>query len=125
MKKLLLIAFLALPFFGLAQDTDNHLYATITGTNKLFSNKKNIKIDYGQGAKGFGQNKIIDESTGKPKGFNSMVDAMNFMGSLGWKFVQAYAVTEDKSTTHYWLIKIEVTDEDIEEFIPTIKSDLK
>lgn len=127
MKKLLLIIFLVMPFFGFAQDDENYLYATITGMRKLFSNKMNVAIDYGQGVKDFtfGHNRIIDESTGKPKVFNSMVDAMNYMGALGWNFVQAYAVTEDDSTVHYWLIKIEVTDEDIKEYIPTIKGDLK
>lgn len=35
---------------------------------------------------------MVDE-TGKNIVFNSMVDAMNFMGKLGWEFEQAYVVT--------------------------------
>jgi len=37
-----------------------------------------------------------------------MVDAMNFMGTLGWEFVQAYVVTESNQNVYHWLLKMEI-----------------
>jgi len=46
-----------------------------------------------------------DEQTGKVKSFNSMVDALNYMGNNGWEFVQAYIVTSGQQNVYHWLLK--------------------
>lgn len=40
-----------------------------------------------------------------------MVDAMNFMGKLGWKFVQAYAVTIGNNNVYHWLLYKDINNE--------------
>ena len=43
-----------------------------------------------------------------------MVDAMNFMGRLDWKFVQAYVVTTSNQNVYRWLLYKDVrNDEEI------------
>ena len=46
----------------------------------------------------------MDESTGKPKVFNSMVDALNYMGSMGWNFEQAYVITMGNQNVYHFLL---------------------
>jgi hypothetical protein len=79
--------------------TSEYTYSEIVGTEKLLSKKVTVEIDFGQKTtlNFFGTTKglkYIDPATGKPVVFNSMVDAMNFMGKNGWEFIQAFAVTE-------------------------------
>ncbi|HRG19064.1 MAG TPA: hypothetical protein PLP39_08230 [Flavobacterium lutivivi] len=66
----------------------------------------NVLVDYGDTENEFESGYIIDEKNGKAKTFNSMVEAMNFMGQSGWEFVQAYAVSEPSGGSVYrWLLK--------------------
>jgi len=82
------------------------IYCELLGTSGLTS-KVTVTVDMGEekGFLGLNTSYIIDESTGKPKKFNSMVDAMNFMGTKGWDFVQAYAITIGSSNVYHFLLK--------------------
>lgn len=40
-----------------------------------------------------------------------MVDAMNYMGNFGWKFVQAYAITIGQSNVYHWLLYKDIVEE--------------
>ena len=130
-----LILFL-LPCYTFAQSSGQegtkeeqlYQYAELLGTGKLFSNKVSVEIDFGQETKFFDfhdSSRIVDPETGKPKVFNSMVDAMNFMGALGWEFVQAYVVTVASQNVYHWLLKRAITDEERAEILPMVKGDLK
>ena len=48
---------------------------------------------------------LIEQCREIVKKFNSMVDAMNWMGSMGWEFVQAYVVTVGNQNVYHWLLK--------------------
>lgn len=39
-----------------------------------------------------------------------MVDAMNYMGALGWEFQQAYVVTTGQQNVYHWLMRKNFTD---------------
>lgn len=54
------------------------------------SDKVTVEIDFGDERKFFADNRLKDPATGKPRAFNSMIDAMNYMGKQGWNFEQAY-----------------------------------
>jgi len=47
---------------------------------------------------------------------NLTVDAMNYFGSQGWEFVQAYVVSEPslggQQYVYHWLLKKEITNEE-------------
>jgi len=131
MKKLLLITvtlLISLPFYG--QDTiqpksrDSYLYAELLGIAKLFSDKVNVSIDFGQNTTFFEDTRLRDEN-GKVIIFNSMVDAMNWMGSQGWEFVQAYVVTTGQQNVYHWLLKLntkQLTEEQLEEVKKQLKT---
>ncbi|BDS15484.1 DUF6705 family protein [Aureispira anguillae] len=81
-------------------------YIRIVGTAKFLSTKVVVDIEFGQHNKMFDNNdtKILDKN-GKPKVFNSMVEAMNFMANFGYKFVSAYAITVNNQNVYHYLME--------------------
>jgi hypothetical protein len=88
-------------------DTVKYEYCELVGTSRPFSNGKvTIAVDFGEERSYWKDPRMKDEQTGKLKIFNSMVDALNYMGRDGWEFVQAYAVTMGQSQhVYHWLLK--------------------
>lgn len=90
----------------LKSDSTKFTYCEIVGTGKLFSKKVTVEIDFGQETKFFSDNRYKDPATGKPYVFNSMVDALNFMGKNKWEFVQAYTIGDAQSGyVYHFLMK--------------------
>jgi len=109
MKKLLLIAILVcgLSFQNFAQQdtTKVEQYCRLIAFNKMLSSKVNIDVDYGEVRKYFQDSRMRDEETGKLKKFNTVVDALNYMGSQGWIMVNAFPVQEGNSFTYQYYFK--------------------
>jgi len=83
-----------------------YMYCELVGFPKLLSNKVTISVDYGEETEFFQDKRIRDEQTGKIKTFNSMIDALNFMGKDGWEFVQAYiGALYGHQTECHWILK--------------------
>lgn len=83
------------------------VYCELVGTQKLFSTKVTVQVDYGEERRFFKDTRMRDEQTGKVQSFNSMVDALNYLGESGWEFVQAYVVTVGQQNVYHWLLKKE------------------
>lgn len=106
MKKLLFIA--AFTFLGLAahaQQQPQFVYCEIVGIAKVLSKKVTIEIDFGDKTSMWKDNRLKDSATGKNMVFNSMIDALNFMGKQGWEFEQAYTVTVQNQNVYHYLMK--------------------
>ncbi len=104
-----------------------YIYAQLLGTGKFLSSKVSVEVDFGQETGYFNwkdSNRIVDPKTGKPVEFNSMVDAMNYMGALGWEFMQAYVVTVSSQNIYHWLLRKQVTDKDLTNDLPTTRRDI-
>lgn len=114
MKKVLLI--IAIAFVALtasAQERPHKVYAELLGETNLMKTKVTISIDFGQEISFWqqhAQKQLVDQN-GKEMKFNSMVDAMNYMGKLGWEFEQAYVVTVGQQNVYHWLMS-KVVDEE-------------
>ena len=92
----------------------HRVYCEIVGTEKL-NLKVKIEVDFGQApSKGTFRNtgKTLVDENGKEIEFYSMVDAMNYMGELGWKFVQAYAITHGAQLVYHFLLCKDISDEE-------------
>ena len=92
-------------------DSIKFTYCELVGTGRFLSNKVTVQIDFGQVTKFFSDNRYKDPASGKRVIFNSMIDALNFMGKDGWELVQAYIVTEGsgssvQSVYHFLLKKL-------------------
>lgn len=92
-----------------AQSTETkEVFCLLVGHEKFMSKNVSVTIDYGQKV-GFWQvdtsiMKLVDED-GKPMKFNSMIDACNYLSSLGWTYVNAYAASSNQGTCYHWLFK--------------------
>ena len=78
-------------------------YCMIVGTQKFMSSKCTFTIDYGQSTRfldGATKMKLVDEN-GETIKFNSLMDACNYLGSLGWVLHNAYAMVDNKQGTCY------------------------
>lgn len=80
-------------------------YCLILASSKLFSTKVDISIDFGQETKLFSDSRYKDQE-GKVKVFNSVIDALNYMNSKGWEFVNAYAISiQGSGQVYHYLMK--------------------
>lgn len=118
---LLFIAFAQMSFSQVSKDnikidsasnTKNYVYCEILGIGSMFNTKVKVDIDYGQEVGFWNQDRRLKDESGKSIKFNSMVDALNYMGTLGWEFVQAYVVTipsmGGQQNVYHWLLKREL-----------------
>lgn len=108
MKKLFLLLLVMASLQSFAQDTTRvEQYCRLVAQNRLLSNRVNIDVDYGEERRLFSDNRLRDEETGKLKKFNTVVDALNYMGSQGWVLVNAFPVIDGANTTslHYYFKK--------------------
>ena len=98
------IIFLSLKSFS--QDTLKfEQYCEVVATGKLLSNKVTIDIDYGEERSIWKDHRIKDD-TGKFKQFNSVIDAINYLGKQGWKLVNAFPVsTENGPKVYHYVFK--------------------
>lgn len=123
MKKIILTFLMLLPLMAFSQEGSRKVYCELVGTGKFLSSKVTVKVDFGQSTSYWSGNSkqgLVDEN-GKSKEFNSMVDAMNYLGAFGWEFVQAYVVTENSNqNVYHWLLSKEVTtDNELKEGLKT------
>ena len=107
MKKLLMI--IAACVLSANLFAQNKVYCEIVESNVWASKSIKVLIDFGQErTKSIGWQTLVDDK-GKEVVFNSKIDALNYMDSLGWNFLQAYtSVTSSSSgsisSTIHWLL---------------------
>ena len=80
---------------------DSKAYCELLGFQKFLSEKVTVQVDFGQNP--YTNSKLVDEN-GKTITFNSMIDAMNYMGKLGWEFENAYVITHGSQNVYHWLL---------------------
>ncbi|HEY6975318.1 MAG TPA: hypothetical protein VH396_03450 [Chitinophagaceae bacterium] len=94
MKKAFLFVFfqvVAFASFSQSDMTKIEQYCQVIVTPRMLSNKVTIDIDFGE-EKSFWADTRLRTYDGKLKKFNTVVDALNFMGREGWVFINAYPV---------------------------------
>lgn len=117
MKKVLFLMLMFVSLNVMAQEPYK-VFCELLGTGKFMSTKVAVTIDFGQRTSFWtqGSNQYLVDEAGQKLEFNSMVDAMNYMGKRGWKFEQAYVVTTSQQNVYHWLLSKEVTsDEQLKE----------
>lgn len=84
-------------------DETQETYCMIVGTQKFMSSKCTFTIDYGQATRfidGDTKMKLVDEN-GETIKFNSLMNACNYLASMGWRLVNAYAMNDNKQGSCY------------------------
>ncbi len=94
MKKIFIITLLilgSLQSFAQTDSVEVEQFCQVIATPRLLSNKVTIDVDFGDEKKFWSDNRLRNWE-GKVKKFNTIIDAMNFMGREGWSFINAYPV---------------------------------
>jgi hypothetical protein len=77
-------------------------YCELVAQGKLFSTKVTIDVNFGEQRKFFGgDTRLKDDMTGKIKKFNSVTDAVNYLGLQGWTLVNAFPISESSGPKVY------------------------
>ena len=117
MKKMIFtfLLFSGFSFCLTAQDTTMvEQYCKLTANGKIFSNKFHVTLDFGDVERKWHKDyRLKNDQTGKPREFNSVIDALNFMGAQGWTLVNAFPMSDDGTsasqrtgnTFHYYFKK--------------------
>lgn len=107
MKKLLVIGiFLITTLISNAQSDTSKVeqYCQVIATPRLLSNKVTIDIDFGD-EKSFWRDTRIKTDAGRLKKFNTVIDALNYMGREGWIFLNAYPVRMGETEIYHFAFK--------------------
>ncbi len=115
MKMIFLILSLTIFTSAFSQDTTMvEQYCEVVATGRLLSNKVTIDIDYGE-ERSIWKDHRLKEEDGKLKKFNSVIDAVNYLGKNGWKLVNAFPVSEvNGPKVYHYVFKKEFVKSDTE-----------
>ncbi len=79
-------------------------YIEIVAKAKAMSLKVKIIVDYGQ-EPGMFSNQKIEDLSGRPLVFNSVIAALNYLYAHGWKCVNNYAITSNSQNYFHYLLE--------------------
>ena len=116
MKKALIFVFVVLSSFASFAQTDTakiEQYCQIIVTPRLLSNKVTIDIDFGEEKSIWADNRLKTYD-GKLKKFNTVIDALNFMGKEGWTFINAYPVSNGSIDIYHFGFKKEFSRSEVQ-----------
>ena len=115
MKKIIILLIIVSVHFvsyGQTPKTTVEQYCQVIATPKLLSNKVTIEIDFGEERSIWKDNRLRTYS-GRVKKFDTIIDALNFMGREGWSFVNAYPVTFGTGVIYHFAFKKEIPIDDL------------
>ena len=107
MKKLFIAAlffFSTLIAHAQADTSRVEQYCQVIVTPRLLSNKVTIDIDFGE-EKSFWRDTRLKSDGGRVRKFNTVIDALNYMGKEGWAFINAYPVRMGESEIYHFAFK--------------------
>lgn len=110
MKKLFISGIAMLASYASSAQTDTasvEQYCQVIATSKLFSNKVTIDIDFGK-EKSYWKDTRLKTSEGVLRQFNTIIDAMNYMGREGWIFISAFPVHVANGEQYHFAFKTKV-----------------
>ncbi|MEO8961229.1 MAG: hypothetical protein ABI325_05065 [Ginsengibacter sp.] len=116
MKKVIILSIILLATYASFAQTDTskiEQYCQVIATPRLLSNKVTISIDFGE-EKSFWSDNRIKSIDGKLKKFNTVIDALNFMGREGWFFINAYPVRNGDSDVYHFAFKKQFNRSDVQ-----------
>lgn len=102
MKKFIIISCLLISFKSNGQQDTSKVeqYCEVVATARVLSNKVTVDIDYGEQRSIWKDHRMKDEQ-GKLVKFNSVIDAVNYLGKNGWKLVNAFPIAQGSAPMVY------------------------
>ncbi len=107
MKKIIILSILLVGSTAVFSQNDPQWveqYCQVIATPRVFSSKVTIEIDFGEERSVWRDNRLKSYD-GKLKKFNTVIDALNYMGKDGWIFINAYPVRSGNSEIYHFAFK--------------------
>lgn len=127
MKKIIaLLIFAAASVAAYAQSNSARVYCElVTVKTAAVQKDSKVKVDFGLSTDSSG--KLVADKSKDSRTFNSIVDAMNFMSSIGWVLEETYVVPVEASTAeiHYVLSRYLSAGESIDDGLYSKKQSKK
>lgn len=79
-------------------------YCQVIATPRVLSNKVTIDLDFGE-VKSIWRDTRLKNDEGKITKFNTVIDALNYMGKQGWIFINAYPVVYGNNTVYHFAFR--------------------
>ena len=117
MKKLVITGIVLLSSIVSIAQTDTtkvEQYCQVIATPRLLSNKVTIDIDFGE-EKSFWRDTRLKTNAGKIRKFNTIIDAINYMGREGWTFINAFPVRIGETEVYHFAFKKQFSRSDTSE----------
>lgn len=108
-----LVLFTTLSSFAQTSTSKVEQYCQLIVSPRLLSNKVTIDIDFGE-EKSIWRDNRLKTYDGKLKKFNTVIDALNYMGRDGWIFINAYPVTVGTGVLYHFAFKKEFPISDVQ-----------
>ena len=106
MKALLFFVCMTIGFNSFSQKKEVYAIVNVQG-KALFDPTVTIAVDFGQKTKLIADNRLRNE-TGELITFNSVVDALNYMGEQGWSLFDTQFIKGEYADQYNYLFKKEV-----------------
>ena len=91
------------------EDKKIEVFCDLISKKKFLGTEETIMINYGNRDSLWIDKKIYTLMSKDLKKYNSIIDALNYMGSEGWKTINTYSSSQNSYTIEHYILKKEIT----------------
>ncbi len=84
------------------------IYCDLMSSKKFLGTEEILTINYGDRDSLWIDQKMYNKISKKIKKYNSIIDALNYMGSEGWETLRTYSTSHNSYTVEHYVLKKEV-----------------
>tara|TARA_Y100001968_G_scaffold46040_1_gene36153 strand:+ start:992 stop:1402 length:411 start_codon:yes stop_codon:yes gene_type:complete len=90
------------------EDEKIEVFCDLIAKTKFLGTEQKIMINYGNRDSLWIDKKIYTLMAKDLKKYNSIIDALNYMGSEGWKTINTYSSSQNSYTIQHYILKKEI-----------------
>ena len=84
------------------------IFCDLISIRKFLGTKEDISINYGNRDSLWTSDKMFTLVASDLKKYNSVIDALNYMGSEGWKEISSYSTSNNSYIVKHYVLKKEI-----------------
>ena len=90
------------------EDNTIEVFCDLVSSKKFLSLQQKISINYGNRDSLWLDPKIYSLISSEIKNYNSIIDALNYMGNEGWKIINSYSASDNSYIVEHYILKKEI-----------------
>ena len=84
------------------------IFCDLISTRKFLGREENITINYGNRDSLWTSDKMFSLLASDLKKYNSVIDALNYMGSEGWQEISSYSTSNNSYIVKHYVLKKQI-----------------